>query len=306
MGRYGWLALTLFLLGPACTAPAQVSLRWKFKEGETFYVEEKVHTHQTLKMPDTVQPQDLDQTKVSRFKVLKVTPDGGAVLEQKIESVQAVPQSASAKADPSVLRHFQGAVFRITLDGKQRVTGFEGYKALVDRVARENPDAAELLRKVLTRENLQQPVEALLGFAPEKAVAKGDHWQIKSKVPFANFGALNVTDTYTLEGKEQAEKDVARVSIARAVTYAPPPAAGGLPFKVVSGDVKVVKESKEKKVSKGSLLFNVAAAKVVRLEMHQTLRGLFTVALGNQRLELEIEQEQSRTVRVLDSSPLKR
>jgi hypothetical protein len=299
MWRHGGLAFALLLGGLAGAAPAQEKIRWKFTEGETFYVEEKVHTRQTVKIQDSVQPQELDQTKVSRFKVLKALPEGGAVLEQKILSLQATPQGAGAKADASVLRHFRGAVFRITLDAKQRVSKLEGYKALTEAIARENPDAAKLLRVLLTKDNLQRPVEALLGFAPEKEVARGDSWKLTSKVPFANFGTLEVTDTYTLRGEEQADKGVVRVAVATSVTYAAPAEAGGLPFKVVGGDVKVTE-------SKGGFLFNAAAGKLVRRETELTLRGLFTVALGNQRLDMEIEQRQSAVARVLSSNPLKK
>jgi hypothetical protein len=299
MLRHGPLALALLLGALPAAAPAQVQVRWKFKEGQTFYVEEKVHTRQTVKMPDTVLPQELDQTRVSRFKVLKVTPDGGAVLEQKIESVQATPQGPGPKADASVLRHFRGAVFRITLDGKQRITRFEGYKALVEAVARDNPDAAKLLRQLLTPDNFQQPAAALLAFAPDRAVSKGDRWEVRSKIPFATFGTLDVTETYRLQGKEQGEKGVVRVGITAAVSYAPPKAVGGLPFKVTAGDVQV-------KESRGDLLFNVAAGKLVRRETKLALRGQFTLAYGTQRLDVEIEQQQSVTARVLDGNPLKK
>ena len=300
MGKHGCLALALLLTALAGAAPAQTALKWKFKEGETFYVQEKVQTSQTVKIQDSVQPQELEQTKVSRFKVLKVTADGGAVLEQKIESVQATPQGGAAKADASVLRHFQGAVFRITLDARQRVTNIQGYKELVEAVARDNPDAAELLRQLLTKENFQRPVEALLGFAPEKAVAKGDSWQVKAQVPFGPFGKLDLVDTYTFQGEEQAEKGVLRVGITTALAaYSLAKEVGGRPFKVEAGDVKV-------KESKGSLLFKEAAGRLVRRETHLTLRGVFTIVLGNQRLDMEVEQQQTTTARVLDSNPLKK
>jgi hypothetical protein len=298
MRHLGLLAFSLLAL--TTPASAQVNLRWHFKKGQTFYVEEKLHVKQTIKMPDTVQSQEMEQTRVSRFKVLQIMPDGGAVLEQKIESVKAATQGVGGKEAASVLRHFQGAVFHITLDSKQHITKFEGFKALADKIARDNPDAAKLLRELVSKDNLQRPVAVLFSFAPEKPVSKGDHWQVKSpKVPFANFARLDMTDTYIFQGPEEGEKDIVRAGITTAITSSAPKAVGGLPFKVVRGEVKV-------KESQGHLLFNVGSGHLVRRKMKQALYGVFTLAFGNQQLNMEIEQQQTKTARVLDSNPLKK
>jgi hypothetical protein len=297
MRLHGWLAVVLIGSSLATSAQAQMSLRWKFKEGDTFFVEEKVSAKQTVKIRGSAERQELEQTKISRFKVLKATPDGGAILEQKIEAVRATPHGATAKADASVLRRFVGATFRITLDGRQRLTQLEGYKQLVEALARENADHAKLLRALLTEDSLRRPLEGLLAFAPEKPVAKGGTWTIKSTEPFGPLGTLHLVDTYTLQGEEPAEKDAVKVTVTTAATYTLPEEGGVLRFKVLSGDVKVQE-------AKGSLLFNPTAGRLLRRETQRTLRAFLTIGLADQRLDMEVEQQQSITTRVLESNPL--
>jgi hypothetical protein len=299
MLRFACLPLALVLAGPGSPAAAQGKLHWKFKEGDTFFVEEKTSTRQDIKLAGSRNVQELEQTKVSRFKVLKVQQDGGAVLEQKIESVQATAQGAAKEADVSALQQMQGATFRITLDSRQRVAGVEGYQALVKALTNREPDKARLLRAVLTEDSFRRPLVNLLGFCPDKAAVKGDHWQVKSRAPFGPLGLVDFVDTYSLRGPEEGDKDMVRVGIATAVSYSAPPGGTGLALKVVSGDVKV-------KESKGHLLFNVASGRLVRRETELTLRAVLTVAIAEQRLDMAVEQRQSSTVRVLEHDPVKK
>ncbi len=84
--RQRWLPVVFLLAAPA-GAHAQVKLAWQFKEGDRFFVQESTQVRQTIKARDTENRQDLNQTKVSRFTILKKNPDGGLVLEQTIASV---------------------------------------------------------------------------------------------------------------------------------------------------------------------------------------------------------------------------
>jgi hypothetical protein len=299
MRQYGQFLLILLLLALAAPASAQVNLRWRLKKGQTFYVEEKGQFSQIVKIDDRIYRPAMDQTRVSRFTILQAAPDGGAVIEQKIESVQVTSKGAGVKPTADVLRNFEGAGFRITLDGRQRITKFEGFKALADKIARDNPHAAELMRELVSKENLQEPVALQFAFTPEKPVSKGDQWQIKSTLPFANLARMHLTDTYLFEGAQKGAKEVVRVGIKTAIMSSTPKGAEGLPFKVIRSKVEV-------KESRGHLLFNVAAGRLVRREMKLTLHGIFTLSFGNQPINMELEQQQTTTTRVLDHNPLKK
>jgi hypothetical protein len=299
MLRYGWLTMLLVLAGQASPALSQVKMLWKFKEGDVFFVEEKVHTRQDNKIRGSLHVQELDQKKVSRFKVVKVAVNGSAVLEQRIEAIKPVPQGSGTEADVSALKLLEGVTLRIALDSRQRVSAVQGYQALIDTLAKKEPDKAKLLRAVLTEDSLRRAVEVLLSVLPEKAVAKGDRWKIKSQSPFGPLGILHYEETFTFQGPEEDDKDVARVSIATAVTFSIPQGGTGLPLKVTSGDVKV-------KEAKGHLLFNVSTGRLVRRETELKLRAVLTVAVADQKLDMEVEQRQTYTARVLNHNPLEK
>ena len=85
--RSRFLALLVLILLPA-TARAQVRLEWKLKPGDVFFVEEVTQVRQTLILMGSETRQDLDQTRVLRFTVLKKNEDGGLVLAKKIETIR--------------------------------------------------------------------------------------------------------------------------------------------------------------------------------------------------------------------------
>jgi hypothetical protein len=285
------------LLGLTATARAQVSLRWKFKEGESFYVEEKGHSKQTVKEQGSETVLELELRRVTRFKVLKMTPDGGAVLEQKFESVKVLPAGPANKAQAEAVRHLEGATFTVTLDGRGHVTKLDGYEKLVEALKNKNADDAKLVRTVLPEDMIRQHAETIFGFGPEKPVSRGDSWRVKFKQAFGPLGTLDVTDAYQLQNNDPTDKDVVKVTLSRTVSYSLPKETAGLSFKITSGDVKV-------KEFEGNVLFNTASGRVVERQTRQALRGVFALAVGESRLEMEIDQVQTNTARVLDRNPL--
>src|SRR5262249_60998621 len=100
--RLAW-STVLFVLIPL-PAAGQVKLAWKFKQGERFFVEDVVNVRQTIKIANSENRQDLNQTRISRFTVLKVNPDGSTVLEQKIEAVKVKVSGEGPDADTKILQ----------------------------------------------------------------------------------------------------------------------------------------------------------------------------------------------------------
>src|SRR5262245_21087403 len=74
--------VTLAFCGPAF---GQASLQWKFKEGDTFYLEEKIVSKTTTDVLGMKNTEEQTQIRISSFVVKSRTRDG-VVLEQRIES----------------------------------------------------------------------------------------------------------------------------------------------------------------------------------------------------------------------------
>jgi len=284
----------------AATAPGQTQLEWHFKKDDKFFVEETTGVKQTLTVLGSETRQDLDYTRVSRFTVLEKNADGSVVLKQEVLNIKVNQGAGDPNADTKLLQRLQGAAFKITLDPKGRVTGFEGYDALVKKIAAGDEDLAKMVRLLLTEESLKKPIELLLAFQPGKEVAPGDTWRGKLTLPFGPLGALETVNTYEFQGKEKDNAEVVKLSVASKVTYQPPAGEGALSFKVTRGDVKAVK-------AQGTIWFQTARGRLVRAESTRHLQGTLTVtAATGQTLTLGLVQEQTVKTRVDDNNPLSR
>jgi hypothetical protein len=293
-----WLAAPALLAALAGPAPAQVEVKWKFKEGDTFYLEESVANKQTVRVGESLNRQELNQTRVSRVKVLKVLPDGGAVLEIKVESVKAASQGGSAEAEEKVVKRLEGTVLTVTLNAGGRVVALEGYDKMLAAMAGGDERTEEVLKQVMSRKTVEAPLDLLFGLAPGKAVGKGDAWQLKADAPFALLGTLHLAHTIKVEEARKEAPDGVRLALATAVTFTP--AAGGGGVKVESGDVKP-------KEAGGTAVFDAAAGRLSKLETRRVLVGQFTVRVNEQAaLPMTVEQQQTLTVRVHDRNPLQK
>src|SRR5438270_8226885 len=83
MRRGAGLAALLLWGGAVLPVYGQVKLAWKFKEGETFYVETTVTEKQTVESKGKSQAGDLTETKVWALTVTKAGP--APVLQQRLE-----------------------------------------------------------------------------------------------------------------------------------------------------------------------------------------------------------------------------
>lgn len=295
----------LLLLGKTLPAETPVELRWQFRMGQTFYVEETLRVQQCLRLPDTQEKQELDQTRLSRFQVRAVNGAGQVVLEQKILAVRLRSWGSGKPADTDWLRPFEGALFRLTLDRKQRVLQLEGVEALRAALERQKPETAELATVLLRRENLQHPLELLFGFAPDTPVLPGARWQQHySPVPLANLATLKFTDTYTytvckgkdMETSEGTTAPLVSLAVVTTVTAGPPPAIGRLPFRSISQQVRL-------SGSRGQLLFDSRRGRLQERQREWTLQGVFVLQAGSQQITVELEQQHHYHLRVLDQPP---
>src|SRR5262249_48342005 len=158
-----------------------------------------------------------------------------------------------------IFEQLQGAVFKITLSPKMEITKFEGFDALVKKIAARDEDAATVFKGWIKEDAVKRPLETWFRSLPNKPVAKGDTWETKLSVAFGPLGTLATENTYTFQGTEKADgKELAKITVATKATYAPPEGDTGLPFKITKGDLKA-------EGGKGTLLFDPEAGRLVRV-----------------------------------------
>jgi hypothetical protein len=291
-----WLILAVM----AVPARGQVKLEWKLKEGDKFYLEEITALKQNTKFMGMDIRHELNQTRITRFTVLKKNNDNSYLLEQKIETVRAKRGSTSGKADVRMVQQLQGATFKVTLNPKMHVTKFEGYEAQVKKMSNKE-DVQKMVRILMPEESFLRATEALFGFLSEKPVAKGQSWTYDLVRPLGPLGVLKIENTYTSRGEEKVDNQQAVKLEVAAVksSYTPPKANGGAGFQVTKGDIKV-----DPKRSSGTLYFNAATGRLIKSSSRLQLTGSLSVTFMGTTLNMDVEHEETITARILDKNPL--
>jgi Family of unknown function (DUF6263) len=295
MLRKSCLGVLLLLGGLAVPAYGQVKLEWKFKEGDTFWVETTSKTRQTRQAMGRESKSELDQTTVWRFTVLKAAADA-TVIEQVLESLDAKANAA----DPKLAERMKGARFALTLDAKREITRFEGYDDFLDRLANGNDTIKKVLGNILSEDAIKQTAAEAFTTLPGKPVKQGDKWQRKTSVALGPLGSLDVDNNLTYEGKAKIDdKEAEKITQAPNVTFTPPKAAG------LAGFPTIAKADLKADAARGTIYFDAAAGRMVQAEMKTHLKGTMTLTGAGKDVEADIDLEQTVTTRYLDKSPVK-
>jgi hypothetical protein len=212
-------------------------------------------------------------------------------------------------ASTKLLQDLQGATFKITLSAKMRLVKFEGYEALMKKMAGnedggKKEDAGKQARALITRESLSRPTEALFAFLPDKAVAKGDEWTAESIRPLGVLGMLRMTNSYAYKADEEdqgEDKKIVKLEVANSKsTFLPSEGGDGLAFRVIKGNFKV-----DPKKSHGTIYFSAAKGRTVKAKHMIHLTGTLTVdAMGNM-ISIDIDHDETITSKWSSKNPLK-
>jgi hypothetical protein len=288
----------LLLLAAAAPAAAQTKLEWKFNEGDKFYQETTTVLNQTLKVMDQQIKQDMENTTVASFSVLKKNADGSLVVEQKIESIKSKNTGGVAPVG-NIFRQMEGTTFRITFSPKMEITKFEGYNELIKKIGGDDAAVGKLIRSMMSEETLKHSVEEAFRFLPDGPVSKGATWQRKQAVPLGPLGNLNATNTYTYDGPATLDgKTLEKISFAPSITYqAPKGDVAGLPFQITAGNMKA-------EDAKGTMYFDAAAGRLVQSETKMRLKGSLTVSASGQKMTMDLDQEQTSKIRITTTNPV--
>lgn len=293
MFRRAWLAAVLVLGGLTLPASAQVTMQWKFNEGDKFFVEEISTQKMTIGLMGKDIKQEQKTTQITSFTVKKRTADS-IVLVQKVENVDVKVQGGFGGEMDKFMEKMKGASFTITLTNDGRVTKFEGYDELIKTLSGDDENVAKLLKMMVTEDTLKKSGEEVFAFLPPKAVSKGDTWKRESTLPLGPFGSFKTASDYTYDGKGS---DGEKISYKASMTYTPPKADDGFGlFKIVKGNLKT-------EGAKGTMVFDAAKGRLVSGSMSTIFRGSLTMDFMGNQIDMDMFMDMSSTSRVLDKNP---
>jgi hypothetical protein len=317
----------LVLGGLPLAAAAQVKPEWNFKKGDTFYVECLTTRKGSVTGSGKPLEQQAEQTLVARFTVVQAG-DGQFVLEEKIESLTETARgevvSPYAAAVSMGLVGYEkratqgkekekvpGALFRITLRPDGEITKFEGAEGAVNKVVaavrdltsrdgRTPPQVEDLLKAVRTLvrpETLRTFAEDVFSILPNKEVKQGAGWERPMKVSLGPLGSVEGRKSYRYEGKD---REGLRIGVEATLAYVlPRKETSAFPVQVRAGRLKA-------DPARGTILFDAGAGRLVRSRIKIHFKGALTFQVGEKQRRVQLEQEQTVTIRVLDKNPLPR
>jgi hypothetical protein len=297
-----WIGAALAAAVLAAPAHGQVTLEWKFKKGDKFYLESTSTLHQSMKSLGKELRQDMDITYVFAVAVQDVNADRSGVLEQTLESITVKNiggPTGEIPAGDKFNQQLKGATFRLTVTPQGEVTKFEGYEDLLKKVAGEDAAARKTVQAVLSEEYLKRSATDVFGVLPPGPVKGGDEWQKKQELPLGPLGSFAVTRTYTYRGKDILDgKSYDKITFDGTATYALPKSgeAGPFPFQVTKADLKT-------EGIKGTVWFDEAAGRLVQMTLEMSVKGTLTAVVSGNTLDTELDQTRSVKIRVLDKSP---
>jgi hypothetical protein len=292
--RHGLLAL-LFASLSVAPASAQAVIKWKFKQGDKFYLDNASDIKQSFEIMGMTQKQDLANKMLVSYEVVKAE-GGSTVLQEKIEKASMEIKSgvppAVANQMTALSKQMTGATFKITLNPEGKITNFEGFDAFVKKITQANPQAAQMLPGLLSKETMSKGVEEAFGFTPAKPVNPGDKWTRNATLPMGPLGDAKVDTTYTYKGKAGKDEEI---DIEAAMTFSPP--------KTPTPGAAVSKVNMKTESAKGKILFDAQSGRMVKQEMKIHLKGSMTVNAAGNEVSMDMDQDQTHTVRVLDKPP---
>jgi hypothetical protein len=303
----------LVLVGSA-VGQEPVEIKWKFEKGKTFYQEMTTESKQTMKVMGI----DVNQTQKQTF-FFSFTPesqdekDKSWRIKQKIEGVQMDLQISDSKISydsfkdatstnnplADFFKALVGQEFILTITPEMKVTKVEGRDEFLKKLVNVNQQMEPLLKQLLSDEALKQMADPAFSMVPDKPVKPGDNWKRTTKLNMGPIGTYESTFTYTFEGLDEKEKNLAKIKVATDLKYVAPTAGSGpaaLPFKIVSADLKA-------KDAAGNVLFDVEKGRLHSSDLGLTLEGKLSIEVSGMTSEVELTQKQTTKVKTSDTLP---
>lgn len=301
-----WIVAVLALAAVAAPAHAQVTLEWKFKEGEKFFLQTVTTLHQGMKVNGKDLRRDDEVTLLFSVVVQKVNPDRSAVLEQKVTEVAVRNRggpTAGPPAEDKFNQQIRGVAFHLTVTPQGTVTRVDDVEGLLKRLAGEDAGARKLLQPVLTEDYLKQSASEVYGVLPPRPVKGGDSWgdDQKHTIPLGPLGGLTTTRKYTYDGKDVlGDRTFDKISFeVTGSTYNPPKSGevGGFPLQLKEGSLKL-------EDAKGTAWFDTTLGRLVRVDTTAHLKGSLKTVISGNTIETQLDQERTtRTLLLLEAPP---
>lgn len=212
--RYGWLLIALLAVpgwAAAQTSAKPVELKWKFKEGEKFWVDTLTHIDQTERAGQAVVANAVQLRTIISYTVRKVSEGSFTELDAKVvKALYANSPTPDGERMAVLYGRLQGANFQIVLGPDYQVQRLDGYNQWLTKLGAvlNNPAEIDRIRTLLPEADIKNALAEGFGFLPEHAITPGQQWVKRTELNLAPAGSLTSQLTYTYKGHEKNREKI--------------------------------------------------------------------------------------------------
>ena len=243
--------------------------------------------------------QGLDSHFDLRYGVLsslniKEHSDGGLDVEQKIEAAKLLQADDAIQAlFSSLLQKLTGTTFTIVFGPGRELTRFDGVKDRLQAGGAPVIGQTILLASLIDRDGWKELARYSF-FQPHKPLRPRVRWDQSVMHSWGFLGSWTGQVSFGYAGQQG---DLQRFPYAFNLTYVPPkPEARDLLFPVSKASFKHGKDG-------GTIYFDPGKQRVSRVEERFHVKGQMTIEVLGQSLPVDLDEEQSFQVRLLEQDP---
>ena len=266
--------------------PDTFHLKWQLKQGDKFNQELFIQQKSICGVQGIVLQTGLIYRILSSFSVEKMNDDGSLEVKQKIEEANLL--QADLLTQPLVLpqlKKMPGTVFTIHFNKQMEVTKFVGppIQAAIGR-----NDLGLQMASLLDRDGWKEMAEVSF-FQPNRPLKTGSQWDRKITHSWGDLGKWTGKVHYRYESRQ---KSLHKIAYTLKVAHEAPK---------TDGDNLVGKAAFKAQAAQGNIYFDSDRSKVISAEERFHVKGTLEINLLGQKTPVEIEEEQTFKLRLLDN-----
>lgn len=281
---------------PPLSDNSKVFLKWKFREGDTFYAVQNGTINQAMSLMGQDIEIKMKVQSVTRFRIKEVKKNA-TVIEMTLLKQKMEMDGPAGFPGVDIGEKLSNITFTFTVNDKMEVVKFEGYDKFLEALGGEDPMTAAMLRAMLPEATLKQSFGQTFSLAPDKPLAPGETWKHKDKMSLGPIGSLEIQSAYKLR---EVNGNLAKLSVTAEVKWTDSDAKmpQQFPFKVSGADIKSDKFD-------GTAVFNLDKGRLESVQMEMHIKGSLTVEVMNQKVDMDLKQQVRSEMKVVEKNPLK-
>jgi hypothetical protein len=279
----------------AAGARAQDVPRWKWEQGDRFYVSWETKGKRSTTVQGKAEKKDETALVILDVTVGRKDVGGGVALVTRLARVRKDGKQPDPKDDPA--GHLKGDLVTVYFGGDLKANKVQGLEDIYARLPKDLKPEERWLYEAALRSLYLQPLQDALLRVPDKASKPNESWTQASELEVPSMGKQSLKKTITDLGREAADgKDLWKLGVKATVSFVPTKPDPRQP-------INVLKVRFSKYSHTGTAHFDPERGRLDWLEYSVREEHVITMQIRNQVVEVAGTNQSTTTVRILDKLP---